>query len=219
MTFAAFFARADLADPAGCGSGARVGSDTVPADRRDDAVTAAALHARSGDEAAAAAFVRATQIEVWRFVAALVGVQQADDVTQDTYLRAFRALPEFEGRATARTWLLSIARRACADHIRTTVRGRRLDARVAAEPMPKSSVDHAGLHAAAELVARLPGERRVAFVLTQVLGLSYVEAAAVEDVPIGTIRSRVARAREDLDAMTADQGQSAAPASRTDSCR
>ena len=170
----------------------------MPADRGDDAVTAAVLLARDGDDAAAAAFVRATQDEVWRFVAALIGVQQADDIAQDTYLRAFRALPEFAGRSSARTWLLAIARRACADHIRTAVRVRRLDARVAAEPMPRSSVDHAGLLAAAELVARLPDERRVAFVLTQVLGLSYMEAAAIEDVPVGTIRSRVARARADL---------------------
>jgi RNA polymerase sigma-70 factor (ECF subfamily) len=170
----------------------------VPADYGDDAATAAALRARSGDDVAAAEFVRATQVEVWRFVAALVGVQHADDVTQDTYLRAFRALPDYEGRASARTWLLAIARRTCADHVRTAVRARRLGARVTAEPRPKSSVDHAGLHAAAELVARLPDERRVAFVLTQVLGLSYVEAAAVEDVPVGTIRSRVARARADL---------------------
>jgi len=170
----------------------------VPAHYGDDAATAAALRARDGDDVASAEFVRATQIEVWRFVAALVGVQHADDVTQDTYLRAFRALPDYEGRASARTWLLAIARRTCADHIRTTVRTRRLGARVAAEPVPKSSIDHAGLHAAAELVARLPDERRVAFVLTQVLGLSYVEAAAVENVPVGTIRSRVARARADL---------------------
>src|SRR5262245_40042979 len=140
----------------------------VPGDQGyDDAVTSAALGARTGDDAAAAAFVRATQVEVWRFVAALVGVPQADDVTQDTYLRAFRALPEFAGRSSARTWLLSIARRACADHIRAAVRARRLDARVAAEPAPISVGDHAGLHAANELVANLPAERRVAFVLTQ----------------------------------------------------
>jgi RNA polymerase sigma-70 factor, ECF subfamily len=171
----------------------------MPADRGDeDAVTAAALLARGGDDVAAAAFVRLTQVEVWRFVAALVGAQHADDVTQDTYLRAFRGLPDFAGRASARTWLLSIARRACADHVRSAVRARRLDARVAAEPEPKSSADHAGLHAASELIGRLPGERRVAFVLTQVLGLSYAEAAEIEDVPVGTIRSRVARARADL---------------------
>src|SRR5262245_35069536 len=145
-----------------------------------DVTTAAALAARGGDEAASTAFVRATQAEVWRLVAALVGVQHADDVTQDTYLRAFRALPDFEGRSSARTWLLSIARRACADHIRSAVRVRRLDARVQAEPEPQSTADHAGLHAAAELIARLPDERRVAFVLTQVLGLAYAEAAEIE---------------------------------------
>jgi RNA polymerase sigma-70 factor (ECF subfamily) len=56
-------------------------------------------------------------------------------------------------------------------------------------------------------------------VLTQMLGCSYAEAAAVCGCPVGTIRSRVARAREDLDAMTAGQDQSAGPPSRTDSCR
>ncbi|MEV4136158.1 sigma-70 family RNA polymerase sigma factor [Dactylosporangium sp. NPDC049742] len=168
------------------------------ADPASDPATAALLAARGGDRGGAGAFVRLTQPEVWRFVAALVGVGHADDVTQDTYLRAFRALPEFAGRSSARTWVLAIARRACADHVRAAVRGRRLEARVAAEPEELAGGDHAGLHAAADLVAGLPAERRVAFVLTQVLGLSYAEAAEIEDVPVGTIRSRVARARADL---------------------
>jgi RNA polymerase sigma-70 factor, ECF subfamily len=163
-----------------------------------DAVTRTALAAGAGDAAASAEFVRATQVEVWRFVAALVGVADADDVTQDTYLRALRALPEFTARASARTWLLSIARRACADHVRSAVRTRRLSARLAGAPDQPVVADHGGSYALAELVARLPVERRVAFALTQVLGLSYAEAAAVEDVPVGTIRSRVARARADL---------------------
>jgi DNA-directed RNA polymerase specialized sigma24 family protein len=51
------------------------------------------------------------------------------------------------------------------------------------------------------LLAALDPDRRAAFVLTQLLGCSYAEAAAVCDCPIGTIRSRVARAREDLDGM------------------
>jgi len=175
-----------------------VASGPVPPDHADDPVTATAMAARGGDQAASSAFVRLTQVEVWRFVAALVGVPHADDVTQETYLRAFRALPDFAGRSSVRTWLLAIARRACADHIRTAVRVRRLEARVAAEPASGTVRDHAGLHAAAELVAKLPAERRVAFVLTQVLGLSYQQAAEIEDVPVGTIRSRVARARADL---------------------
>ncbi|WBB70616.1 sigma-70 family RNA polymerase sigma factor [Micromonospora sp. WMMD812] len=170
-----------------------------------DAATEWALTARDGDPTAQAAFVRLTQVEVWRFTAALVDPDTADDLTQETYLRAFRALPSFEGRSSARTWLLGIARRACADHLRTVVRRRRLDARLAADahtdrPYP----DPAGQLGAADLVRRLPAERRGAFVLTQVLGLSYAEAAAVEGVPVGTIRSRVARARDDLVAAVGD---------------
>jgi RNA polymerase sigma-70 factor (ECF subfamily) len=58
--------------------------------------------------------------------------------------------------------------------------------------------DQAGLLAATDLLRSLPDDRRGAFVLTQVLGLSYEEAAEVEQVPVGTIRSRVARARTHL---------------------
>jgi RNA polymerase sigma-70 factor (ECF subfamily) len=164
----------------------------------DDA-TALALAARSGDTGAQAAFVRRTQAEVWRFCAALVDPGAADDLTQETYLRAFKALPGFEGRSTVRTWLLGIARRACADHLRAVVRRRRLDARLAAQawtdvPMP----DPAGRLGTADLLRALSDERRTAFVLTQVVGLSYAEAAVVEEVPVGTIRSRVARARAEL---------------------
>ncbi|MEU2702507.1 sigma-70 family RNA polymerase sigma factor [Micromonospora aurantiaca (nom. illeg.)] len=168
-------------------------------DAARDAATGWALAARDGNRDAQAAFVRATQAEVWRFAAALVDPDSADDLTQETYLRAFRALSGFEGRSSVRTWLLGIARRACADHLRTVVRRRRLDARLAAQaatdrPYP----DPAGQLGATDLVRRLPAERCSAFVLTQLLGLSYAEAADVEGVPVGTIRSRVARARDEL---------------------
>ncbi|WFE38738.1 sigma-70 family RNA polymerase sigma factor [Micromonospora sp. WMMD998] len=164
-----------------------------------EAATTWALAARDGDPDAQAAFVRATQAEVWRFTAALVDADSADDLTQETYLRAFRALPGFEGRSTARTWLLGIARRACADHLRTVVRRRRLDERLAAQAATdRPHPDPAGQLCATDLVRRLPAERRSAFVLTQLLGLSYAEAADVEGVPVGTIRSRVARARDEL---------------------
>jgi RNA polymerase sigma-70 factor (ECF subfamily) len=164
-----------------------------------DPATEWALTARGGDPTAQAAFVRLTQVEVWRFAAALVDPDSADDLTQETYLRAFRALPGFEGRSSARTWLLGIARRACADHLRAVVRRRRLDERLTANAhTDRPHPDPAGHLGAADLVLRLSAERRGAFVLTQLLGLSYAEAAAVEGVPVGTIRSRVARARDDL---------------------
>jgi RNA polymerase sigma-70 factor (ECF subfamily) len=164
-----------------------------------DPVTGLALLAREGDVAAQAAFVRATQAEVWRFTAALVDPGSADDLTQETYLRAFRALAGFEGRSSVRTWLLGIARRTCADHLRAVVRRRRLDARLAAQALTEvPHPDPAHRLVTSDLLKRLSEERRTAFVLTQVLGLSYAEAAAVEDVPVGTIRSRVARARDEL---------------------
>lgn len=170
-----------------------------------DSATALALDARAGDAAAQAALVRATQSDVWRFTAALVDPASADDLTQETFLRAFKALPAFEGRSSVRTWLLGIARRTCADHLRAVVRRRRLDARLAAQACTELPVpDPAHRLGTADLLGRLSEERRTAFVLTQVLGLSYAEAAAVEEVPVGTIRSRVARARDELVTAVAD---------------
>ncbi|GAA2751342.1 sigma-70 family RNA polymerase sigma factor [Kitasatospora cinereorecta] len=171
----------------------------------DDAtVTGWALEARSGDPAAVERFVRATRRDVWRYVAHLSGEPQAaDDLTQDTYLRALRSLPRFEGRSSARTWLLSIARRTVADRFRfAAARPRLLDtddwqsAVEGAQPCGLPGFDE-GV-ALADLLAALPAERRDAFVLTTLLGLPYEEAAEITGCPIGTVRSRVSRARSAL---------------------
>jgi RNA polymerase sigma-70 factor (ECF subfamily) len=160
-----------------------------------DEVTLAALRARRGDTAAATAFVRATQADVWRACAALASRQSADDLTQETYARAFAGLHRFAGRSSARTWLLAIARNVCADAVRALSRdrARRSDAEPDA-PVP----DGAEGVALRSLLDGLDPERREAFVLTQVVGLAYAEAADVVGCPVGTIRSRVARARADL---------------------
>jgi RNA polymerase sigma-70 factor (ECF subfamily) len=164
-----------------------------------DDLTALLHDARSGDRVALTAFVRATQPEVWRLARHLVGFDDADEVTQDTYVRAWKALPSFRGDASARTWLLAIARRACADAVRQHTRRRRLRARVEAQPRVTEIGDAAASgDDLLELVEALAPERREAFVLTQVLGCSYDEAARIAGVPVGTIRSRVARAREAL---------------------
>jgi RNA polymerase sigma-70 factor (ECF subfamily) len=166
--------------------------------------------ARDGDRAALATAIRSSQAEVWRFVAHHVGADAADDVTQDTYVRAWRALPAYRGDASGRTWLLSIARRACADALRRRTRVRRLFTRLEQEAAvaPREMPDPAGVSGVEALVSRLEPKRREAFVLTQVVGCSYEEAAAVCEVPVGTIRSRVARARADLlgEARAADTG-------------
>jgi RNA polymerase sigma-70 factor, ECF subfamily len=157
-----------------------------------DELTELALAARHGDTAAATAFVRATQADVWRLCSHLGSPGTTEDLVQDSYARAFASLHRFAGRSSARTWLLSIARRACADAVRAAVKSRSV--LPVAEPTP----DHAESVALRDLLACLDDDRREAFVLTQLVGLSYPEAADVCGCPVGTIRSRVARARSDL---------------------
>ncbi|MGH3741913.1 MAG: sigma factor-like helix-turn-helix DNA-binding protein, partial [Micromonosporaceae bacterium] len=86
----------------------------------------------------------------------------------------------------------------CADHVRAVVRRRRLDVLLRRRAPADRSPDPASSVTAADLLQRLPLERRTAMVLTQMIGMSYQEAAAIEGVPVGTIRSRVARARSQL---------------------
>jgi RNA polymerase sigma-70 factor (ECF subfamily) len=167
----------------------------------DDELARTAADAATGDPLAAAALVRQTQSDVWRLCAALGDRDSADDLTQETYLRAFGALHRFEGRSSFRTWLLSIARRVCADAVRSRRRRRLTLVRDTTdlENLATTGADDGAEHAAvADLLARLDPDRREAFVLTQLLGLPYAEAAEVAGCPIGTIRSRVARARGDL---------------------
>jgi RNA polymerase sigma-70 factor (ECF subfamily) len=150
-----------------------------------------------GDNGALGELVRRTQPAVWRLCTVLGSAGSEEDLVQETYLRAMRALASFRGEAPVQAWLLAIARRVCADDVRRQDRHRRLVRRLAGErhepQTPPSSVE--------ALVQALEPDRRDAFVLTQVLGLSYDEAAAALDCPTGTIRSRVARARADLVAM------------------
>lgn len=157
-----------------------------------DALSRLALAARS-DEQARGAFVAAAYPEVWRFCVGLVSRDVADDLAQETFVRAVGGLGRFRGDASARTWLLSIARHVCADELRERNRRRRARPRTA-----RSAPDASEAPVVADLLRRLGPKRRAAFVLTQLLGLGYEEAATVCGCPPGTIRSRVARARAEL---------------------
>jgi RNA polymerase sigma-70 factor, ECF subfamily len=164
-----------------------------------DELTRLAQAARQGDAASLESFVRASYDQVWRFCAALADASAADDLAQETYARCVRSLRRFRGDASALTWVLSIARHVCASELRSRVRVRANTAANGPEDPDRMTVpDPAGEVTVADLFARLDPDRRAAFVLTQVLGLPYAEAAAVCGCPVGTIRSRVARAREDL---------------------
>jgi RNA polymerase sigma-70 factor, ECF subfamily len=187
------------------------GDATAQESASTDEVTVLALRAAAGDQDALAGFVRATQADVWRLCAYLADRDHADDLTQDTYLRAIRSLPGYRAQAPVRSWLATIARRVVADHLTGRARHRTL---FTDHPLPDHDTrphpggrtaphdpavpDHTGEHSLRALLAHLEPDRRAAFVLTQLLGYSYAETAQICAVPVGTIRSRVARARDDL---------------------
>lgn len=169
---------------------------------RDDPLWRFAAAAAEGDNIAVAELVRHTEAAVWQVCAVLGSDGEIEDLVQETYLRALGSLPKFRGDAPVRLWLLSIARRTCADHVRRRQRHRRLLERLIIEAASHGDTVAGGdVSATADLLRGLDPDRREAFALTQLVGLSYEEAAAVIGCPIGTIRSRVARARDDLRAL------------------
>ena len=183
----------------------------------DESLTNWALAARHGDSAAVDHLMRALHRDVLRYVAYLCADPQAvDDLAQDTFLRALGSLHRFEGRSSARTWLLSIARRAVIDsYRRAAVRPRLSDvadwqlAVELAQPQGLPGFDD-GV-ALLDLLAVLPDERREAFLLTQLLGLPYEVAAEFSNGPVGTVRSWVARARATLVDLLAEGGAAHTP--------
>ncbi|MFG1992758.1 sigma-70 family RNA polymerase sigma factor [Actinoplanes sp. NPDC048988] len=183
----------------------------TPSEEHANALTRLARDAARGDRSALTDLIRATQGDVMRFLHPLASPGEVEDLTQETYLRAVRALPGFAGRSSVRTWLFAIARRVAADQVRYATRRPRAAAlpdwqshAEIADPHGRSRFEEH--HALTDLLRGLDGDRRDAFLMTQIAGLSYAEAAEVCGCPVGTIRSRVARAREDLVTAMRDLG-------------
>lgn len=163
-----------------------------------------ALAARRGEPGALAAFIEAGYEQVRRLCAGLVDEQSAADLTQETFVRAVSGLRRYRADAPALTWLLAIARHTCVDELRTRTRQRSRHGRISAQlDRTATSPDPASEVSVRDLIARLDPDRRAAFVLTQLLRLPYDQAARICGCPPGTIRSRVARARDDLIGMLA----------------
>ena len=183
-----------------------------------DHLTQLLIAARDGDHAALERFIAETQRDVWKMCRYLGDPDTADDLAQETFERAIGSLHRYRADGPARHWILTIARRVCVDSTRRRRRGRRLQRRLADEPTTLSMPSEVA--ELDDLLAQLDHDRRAAFVTTQVLGLRYDEAADLLDCPIGTIRSRVARARADLvgflDEPGADRGDGLIGNSRVD---
>jgi RNA polymerase sigma-70 factor (ECF subfamily) len=169
---------------------------------------AAAERARGGDAAGFRALVEATHATVFRLAAALVmDRDEAADVTQDTYIRAWDARAELRDGAAAMGWLCRIARNVAHDRRRSwwsRTRAPLEDAAHADAPSGATAAPDDALLAAERAgavrneLAALPEKHRVVLVLREVEELSYEEIAVALGVPVGTVESRLHRARAGL---------------------
>jgi RNA polymerase sigma-70 factor (ECF subfamily) len=150
--------------------------------------------ARAGDLRAFEELVRLYQAEVFRFAWHLTRDRTlAEDVTQDTFLRAFRFIHGYRGGQRFGSWLFAIARNCSMDALRkrgTVAEHDARETRVTPDGSTRAELDAA--------LAAVSAEHRDAFLLVEVFGLSYQEAADVLGVAVGTVKSRMFRARRAL---------------------
>lgn len=171
----------------------------------DEALIRAVL---GGERERFALLVTRHQQRVMRFILKYeYNLDDAQDLAQETFLQAFRALPSFNGQSRFSTWLTGIAFNLIKNHISRTPTKRHLHLDIDEQPDgacgfahdPAQEYQHSQLLIAMErAVAALPVEMRDAIVLVAGDGLSYNEAAATLDIPVGTLKSRLCRARMQL---------------------
>ena len=164
-----------------------------------------AARAREGDRQAFTELVRRHQDAVYRFVLRMVGTRdEALDLTQDAFVRAWQALPQWQPGAQFRTWLFRIASNAALDALRRrrVVAFEPLDETFEAaadEPDPQKRLELKQRVAALEAsLAKLSAEHREILLLREVENMSYEEIGAVLALSEGTVKSRLARARAAL---------------------
>ena len=179
-----------------------------------DPEAAAVARFHAGDETAFEELVSRREAEVYRLALRMLGnPDDAMEATQDAFLRAYRALPRFRGEAAFRTWLFGIAINVCRSQLASREsRNRRrnvpLDATdhedgevalslpAAPGPDPERAAHGAELGVAlARALAGLSSEHREILLLREMQGLEYEELASVLSCAVGTVKSRLARAR------------------------
>ena len=200
---------------AAVGDGHAVAVEAGPADELRTAAIdpdrAAVEDARAGDGGAFEALVLRYQARIVNYASAMVhDAGAAEDVAQETFVRAWRGLGRFRGESAFKTWLYRIATNVARTHLDRRGRQARIGDRSLddeTEPLQTADVPSPAPDAETSLVRReaidralaeLPDELRVALVLRDVEGLDYKEIAGVTGAPIGTVESRIFRARRRL---------------------
>lgn len=162
---------------------------------------------QAGDRRAFEEIYRRHYDRVQRVAMRMVGDRTlAEDITQEVFVRAYRALPDFQTRAKLSTWLYRVTFNACADHLKS---GRNRFERQAAEgllerqesqaPSPVESIEaEQRREMVATAVQRLPEKYRMVVILRDIEERPYAEMAEVLDLPITTMKMRAIRGREML---------------------
>jgi RNA polymerase sigma-70 factor (ECF subfamily) len=172
----------------------------MTAERTESEVDARLVQrARRGDDTAFADLMRRHDAALRRLAFHLLDDRDAmDDVLQEVYVKAHRALPGFRSDATLRTWLHRVAYNACMDELRRR-RGRIHAPLTEALERPDPAADPVEAlgerSALAAALAALPPGERAAVLLVDAAGFDYAAAAEVLGVPAGTVASRLSRAR------------------------
>ena len=162
--------------------------------------------ARTGNRIAFGELVRRYQDRLFRFIARMVGSREdALDLVQETFIKAWQALPGWQPHAAIGTWLFQIARNGAVDHLR-----RRKALNVTTQPDPAAEMpdlrpgpeDTAAtaqqFRQLEATLARISAEHREILLLREVEQMSYEEIAATLGINPGTVKSRIARARSAL---------------------
>jgi RNA polymerase sigma-70 factor, ECF subfamily len=170
--------------------------------------------AQKGDSRAFELLLRKYQYKIVQLVSRLVGDADAPDVAQETFVKAWRALKGFQGNSAFYTWLYRIGINTAKNHL--VAQGRRPSGQENIEVGDAEQYGHTDFLSdvdtpealtlsdeikteVAKAIAALPPDLRQAITLRELEGLSYEEIAEVMNCPIGTVRSRIFRAREAID--------------------
>lgn len=182
----------------------------------DDDLAAAA---RAGDRASFNTLVRRYQRRVYGLCVSMVGPDTAEDITQETFIRVLASLDRYRGGNFA-GWLLTIAGNRCRDELRRRKRrpATSLDQQMEtfgdayALPTPERSPERRALDSELRQVivsalVQLPDDQRQALTLRDIDGFSYQEIASATNVSVGTVKSRIARARARMRELLPERGE------------
>jgi RNA polymerase sigma-70 factor (ECF subfamily) len=174
-----------------------------------DAIDTLIQRCLAGDQDAWAEIVRQYRRRVYSVAYKFTGNhEEAEDLTQDIFIKVFRALHTFDRRANFQTWLISVSRNMCIDHYRSVRKERETinrdinadDLMPVAEGLPADALleQQGQVALLRRALAALPDPLRLAVTLRDLQDLSYHDIARRLQVPEGTVKSRINRGRAEL---------------------